>query len=147
MEASFLWGRIFGGVCIPCIYSHAGWSYRRRLKSLLLRPLSGERYHFLLLGDSYLSILSWRRLLCWKRRGDSEVQWMTRERKLRENSWQWAGRRSIPFSVLTYSRLWIENLWYIALVVMAFFLFFFFSRARILGECSTNHSLPALFFF
>ena len=31
---------------IPCIYSHARWSYRRRFRSLSLCPLSAERYHF-----------------------------------------------------------------------------------------------------
>ena len=35
----------FGGVYIPCIYSHARWSYRRRFSSLLLCPLSVERYY------------------------------------------------------------------------------------------------------
>ena len=41
-----LWGRTFGGVYIPCIYSHARWSHRRRFRSLLLCPLSVELYHF-----------------------------------------------------------------------------------------------------
>ena len=35
-----------GGVYIPCIYSHARWSYRKRLRSLLLCPLSVELYYF-----------------------------------------------------------------------------------------------------
>ena len=41
-----MWRRIqiggctFGGVHILCIYSHATWSYRRRLRSLLLCSLS-----------------------------------------------------------------------------------------------------------
>ena len=29
-----LWGCTLGGVYIPCIYSHASWSYRRRFRSL-----------------------------------------------------------------------------------------------------------------
>ena len=36
---------------IPCIYSHARWSYRRRFRSLLLCPLSVECYYFPLFGD------------------------------------------------------------------------------------------------
>ena len=39
-------GCAFRGVNIPCIYSHARWSYRRRFRSLLLCPLSAERYYF-----------------------------------------------------------------------------------------------------
>ena len=42
----FFGGCTFGVVYIPCIYSHARWSYRRRFKSLLLCPLSVERYYF-----------------------------------------------------------------------------------------------------
>ena len=42
----------FDGVYIPCIYSHARWSYRRRFRSLLLCPLSVERYYFPLFVDS-----------------------------------------------------------------------------------------------
>ena len=38
------WGCTFGGVNIPCIYSHAGWSYPRRSRSLLLCALSVWRY-------------------------------------------------------------------------------------------------------
>ena len=34
----------FGGVYVPCIYSHANGSYRRWFRSLLLCPLSVERY-------------------------------------------------------------------------------------------------------
>ena len=45
------WGCIFGGVYIPSIYSHARWSYRRRFRSLLSRPLSVERYYFPLFVD------------------------------------------------------------------------------------------------
>ena len=45
-------GCTFGGVYIPCIYPHARWSYRRRFRSLLLCPLSVERYCFLLFVDS-----------------------------------------------------------------------------------------------
>ena len=45
-------GCTFGGVYIPCIYSHARWSYRRRFTSLLLCPLSVERYYFPLFVDS-----------------------------------------------------------------------------------------------
>ena len=33
----------FGGVYVPCINSHARWSYRRLFTSLLLCPLSVER--------------------------------------------------------------------------------------------------------
>ena len=40
------WDCTFGGVYVPCIYSHARWSYRRRFRSLLLCPLSVERYYF-----------------------------------------------------------------------------------------------------
>ena len=47
----------FGGVYIPCIYSHARWSYRRRFRSLLLCPLSVERYCIPLLVDSMESSL------------------------------------------------------------------------------------------
>ena len=36
----------FGGVYVPCIYSHAKWSYGRQFRSLLLCPLSVERYQF-----------------------------------------------------------------------------------------------------
>ena len=46
------WGCTFCGVYIPCISSHARGSYRRRFRSLLLCPLSVERYYFLLLVDS-----------------------------------------------------------------------------------------------
>ena len=46
------WGCTFGGVCVPCIYSHAGWSYCRRFRSLLLCPLSVECYYFPLFVDS-----------------------------------------------------------------------------------------------
>ena len=35
-----------------CIYSHARWSYRMRFRSLLLCPLSVERYYFPLFVDS-----------------------------------------------------------------------------------------------
>ena len=34
------------GVYVFCIYSRARWSYRGRLRSLLLCPLSVERYYF-----------------------------------------------------------------------------------------------------
>ena len=44
-------GCTFGGVYIPCSYSHAEWSYRRRFRSLLLCPLSVERYYFPLFVD------------------------------------------------------------------------------------------------
>ena len=47
-------GRTFGGVYVPCIYSHARWSYRRRFRSLLLCPLSVERCYFPLFLDSCL---------------------------------------------------------------------------------------------
>ena len=40
------WGCTFGGVYIPCIYSHARWSYRRRFRWLLLCPLSVDRCYF-----------------------------------------------------------------------------------------------------
>ena len=34
-----------------CTYSHGGWGCRRRFRSLLLCPLSEERYYFPLFGD------------------------------------------------------------------------------------------------
>ena len=37
------WGCNFGGVYISCIYSHARWSFHRRLRSLLLCPFSVVR--------------------------------------------------------------------------------------------------------
>ena len=40
-----------GGVYVPCIYSHAGWSHRKRCRSLSLGPLSVERHYFLLFVD------------------------------------------------------------------------------------------------
>ena len=46
------WGCTFGGVYIPCIYSHARCSYRWQFRSLLLCPLPFELYHFPLFGDS-----------------------------------------------------------------------------------------------
>ena len=36
------WGGTFSGVYVPCIYSHARWSYRRWFRSLLLCPLPVE---------------------------------------------------------------------------------------------------------
>ena len=48
-------GCIFGGVYTPCIYWHARWSYRRRFRSLLLCPLSVERYYFPLLFPNHSS--------------------------------------------------------------------------------------------
>ena len=36
---------------MPCVYLHARLIYCRRLRSLLLCPLSGERYSFRLFGD------------------------------------------------------------------------------------------------
>ena len=45
-------GCTFGIVYVPCIYSHARWGYRRRFGSLLLCPLSIERYYFPLFVDS-----------------------------------------------------------------------------------------------
>ena len=48
------WGCTFGGVYIPCIYSHTRWSYRRLFRSLLLCPLSVERYYFPLFVESLL---------------------------------------------------------------------------------------------
>ena len=41
----------FGGVYVPCIYSHARWSYRRLFRSLSLRPLSVDRYCFPLIVE------------------------------------------------------------------------------------------------
>ena len=41
-------------IYLPCIYSHARWRYRRRFRSLLLCPLSVERYYFPLHVDSTL---------------------------------------------------------------------------------------------
>ena len=38
-----IWECSFGGIYIPCIYSHARWRYRRRFRSSLLCPLSVER--------------------------------------------------------------------------------------------------------
>ena len=43
------WGWTFGRLYIPCICSHARWSYRGRFRSLLLCPLSFERCYFPLL--------------------------------------------------------------------------------------------------
>ena len=48
------WGWTFGGVYIPCIYSHARWSYLRRFRSLLLCPLSFARYYFPLFVVSFI---------------------------------------------------------------------------------------------
>ena len=45
------WGCAFGGVYIPCIYSHAWCTYCRRFRSLSLCPLSVERYYFPLFVD------------------------------------------------------------------------------------------------
>ena len=45
-------GCTFGGVYVPCIYSHASWSYHTRFRTLLLCPLSDERYHLPLFADS-----------------------------------------------------------------------------------------------
>ena len=42
---------ILSGVYVPCIYSHVRWSYCRRFRSLLLCPLSVERYYFPLIVD------------------------------------------------------------------------------------------------
>ena len=42
----------FGGVYVPCIYSHARRGNRRRFSSLLLCPLSVGRYYFPLFVDS-----------------------------------------------------------------------------------------------
>ena len=44
-------GYTFGGVYIPCIYSHAWCTYCRRFRSLSLCPLSVERYYFPLFVD------------------------------------------------------------------------------------------------
>ena len=41
------WIVCFCGVYVPCIYSHARWSYRGRFRSSLLCPLSVKRYYFL----------------------------------------------------------------------------------------------------
>ena len=54
----FFGGCTFGGVYIPCIYSHARWSYRRRFRSLLC-PLFVERYHFPLFVDSTQVSSNW----------------------------------------------------------------------------------------
>ena len=62
----YLWKRVtFGGVFIPCIYSHARWSYRRRFRSLRLCPLSVERYYFPLFGDTSRHSLTY----------ESETKW------------------------------------------------------------------------
>ena len=42
----------FGGVYVSCIHAHARWSYGRWFGSLLLCPLSVERYYFPLFGYS-----------------------------------------------------------------------------------------------
>ena len=42
----FFWGCTLLCIYVFCIYSHARWSYRGRLRSLLLCPLSVERYYF-----------------------------------------------------------------------------------------------------
>ena len=48
----FFNGCTFGGVYIPCIYSHARWNYRGRFRSLLLCPLLVEGYSFHLFVNS-----------------------------------------------------------------------------------------------
>ena len=42
-------------------YSHARWSYRRRFRSLLLCPLSVERYYFPMFVDSQRKELQYSR--------------------------------------------------------------------------------------
>ena len=53
-------GCTVGGDYVPGIYSHARWSYRRRFRSLMLCPLSVERYYIPLFVDFssklYLSV-------------------------------------------------------------------------------------------
>ena len=50
----FLRTYLWWSLCTLYIYSHARWSYRRRFRSLLLRPLSVERYNFPLFVGLYL---------------------------------------------------------------------------------------------
>ena len=45
-------GHIFLRMCSPRIYWYAGWSYFSRFRSLLLSPLSVERYQSPLFVDS-----------------------------------------------------------------------------------------------
>ena len=52
-----IWVCTFGEVYLPCSYSHARWSYRRRFRSLLLCFLSVERYYFFLFLDSMTNCL------------------------------------------------------------------------------------------
>ena len=62
---TYVGGRTFGGVYMPCIYSHARWTYRRRFRSLLLCPLSVQRYYFpLSVGASFLQFYAYFWVAC-----------------------------------------------------------------------------------
>ena len=61
---------------IPCIYSHTRRSYRRRFRSLLLCPLSVERYYFPLFVDFTL-VHTQRSLMP---RNSTKLLWQTRHK-------------------------------------------------------------------
>ena len=50
-------GCTFGGVYVPCIYSHARWIYHRQFSSLWSCSLSIERYYFPLLVLESLAVV------------------------------------------------------------------------------------------
>ena len=54
----FFWECTFGGIYIPCIYSHTRWSYRRRFGSWLLRLSSAIISLCLLINRCLLCVQS-----------------------------------------------------------------------------------------
>ena len=71
LGAFFFLGWTFGGVYVPCIYSHARWSYYRRFRSVVVCPLSVKCYYFPLSGDHAL-LHTW--ILCLKDHRDGQEQ-------------------------------------------------------------------------
>ena len=88
-----------GAICVPCIYPHARWSYRRRFRSLLLCPLSVEYYqltpfcYFLTctirdLDKQFARFTQWTTEV-----SNTSIVLILQETMLHNNDWDWQSEK------------------------------------------------------